>query len=341
LLAMSILVIKISSIGDVILSTASLMALRKKFPQAKIYCLVGKESRKVLNSCPYVDGIIIYDGQQKERGWSGLIRLSRKLHRYRFDKIIDFQNSRKSHLLSFLSMPRESYGYHRKWGGLLTRPLRRYRNDIAAVEHQFQLLKELDISCKDPHLELWPSVKDKAYIQDLLDSEWMGNSQNIVGINISASDKWPTKNWPIDYISRVCDALSRNNVRVVITGMAKDRRLVQQLLSLTKSKPANFCGKTDILQLAALIKKCKVYITPDSAPLHIAAAVNTPVIALFGPTDSLRHIPPAKKMEVMDKKLACAPCYSSRCGIVTHACMKGISPQEVVDAVEKMMGAPV
>ena len=96
-------------------------------------------------------------------------------------------------------------------------------------------------------------------------------------------------------------------------------------------------GKTDILQLASLIKRCKVFLTPDSAPLHIAAAMQVPVIVLFGPTDSRRHIPPAKKIVILEKKLACAPCYSSRCRILTHACMKDIQPEDVLHEVEHLM----
>jgi len=110
---------------------------------------------------------------------------------------------------------------------------------------------------------------------------------------------------------------------------------------MTKAKPANLVGKTDILQLAALMKRCKVYLTPDSAPLHVAAAVNTPIITFFGPTDATRHVPPAKTMVILDKKLACAPCYSPRCRILTHACMKDISPEEVLRNINELMGVKV
>jgi len=206
------------------------------------------------------------------------------------------------------------------------------------VAHQFQILAELGIHYKDnAYLELWPSPKDDQYAQTLLDSEWLGNKSNMVGINIAASWKWRTKNWPIEYIARICDMLSAKNIRVIITGLDKDQSLARHLLSITKSKPANFVGKTDVLQLASLIKACKVFLTPDSAPLHVAAAMHVPVVALFGPTDSRRHIPPAKQIVILEKKLACAPCYRSRCRILTHACMKDIQPEEVVREIECFM----
>ena len=338
--SLNILVIKISATGDVVLVTASLKALREKYPRAKIYCLVGRESRKILQSCPYLDGLIIDDTRQNSKGWINAIRLSHRLRKYRFDKIVDFQNSRKSHLLAFLSFPRESYGYDNgKWSGLLTNPLKQYRNDIPAVDHQFQLLQTMGITTpKELALELWPSEKDRKYAQELLDAEWLGNVTRIVGINIAASQKWQTKNWPMEYIARLCDLLSGKSIRVLITGMEKDKPLAEQLLAQTKSKPAVFVGRTDILQLAALIERCKVYITPDSAPLHVAAAMRAPLIAFFGPTDSRRHRPPARDMIILEKKPACAPCYSPRCLIMTHACMRDITPDEVAGKIESLMG---
>ncbi len=337
--SLNILVIKISATGDVVLVTASLKALREKYPQARIYCLVGKESRKVLQNCPYLDGLVIDDTRQKNKGWFRAIRLSHRLRKYRFDKVIDFQNSRKSHLLAFLSFPRESYGYDNgKWSKLLTNPLKEYRNDIPAVDHQFQLLQAMGITLpRELSLELWPSDKDRKYVQELLDTEWLGNVTRIVGINIAASQKWQTKNWPVEHIARLCDLLAGKAIRVLITGMEKDRPFVDQLLARTKSKPAVFVGRTDILQLAALIGRCKVYITPDSAPLHVAAAMRTPLVAFFGPTDSRRHQPPAKNMIILEKKPACAPCYSPRCLIMTHVCMREITPEEVAGKVALLM----
>jgi len=336
----NILIVKLSALGDVILITASIKAISKKFPNAKIYCLVGFESRKILQKCPYLDGLIVYDYKNKEKGFSNLLKLTKSLRKYQFDIIIDFQNNRRSHLISFLTFPKKSYGYHNgKWGFLLSAPIKEKTKNISPVAHQFEILKHLGIEYKSStFLELWPSLKDKKIATELLDSEWLGKCNNIIGIHISASNRWRTKNWPIEYIARLCDLLSQKNLRVMLTGIETDNGLAQHLLTLTKSKPANFVGKTDILQLAALIEQCKVFVTPDSAPLHIASAMETPVVALFGPTDSVRHIPPAKKITILERKLNCQPCYSSRCRILTHQCMKTITPEEVLFEIESLIG---
>lgn len=334
-----ILVIKMSSLGDVILVTPSLKALRKRYPQAKIACLVGEECRMILQRCPHIDELIVMDRRQRQGGWWALWRFSRRLRKYKFDKVIDFQNNRRSHWLAACSWPRESYGYDNgKWGFLLSHRVKDSGQALSPVEHQFRILQLLGMTCHpDMRLELWPSENDRREIRRMMGEEWLNEGANIVGINISASQRWGTKNWPLEYIAKLCDILAAWNIRVVVTGMDKDRDAARRLLTLTKTKPAVFVGKTDILQLAVLIKKCRVYITPDSAPLHVAAAMHTPFIALFGPTASARHLPPAESFIVLEKGLACAPCYSPHCLIKTHACLREISPEEVARGVQELM----
>lgn len=337
--SMHILVMKISSIGDVILATASFKALRKRFPLARIYCLVGRESQKVLQRCPYLDGIIVYDPKSSDKGFFGMLRFSRKLRRYKFDKIIDFQNNTKSHVLTFLSFPKESYGYRRgTFGFLLTHPVPKPNDQLPPVEHQFQVLQALDVPYrKEFLLELWPTDKDHKHAQMLLDSEWLGNTSHIVGMCLAASGNWPTKNWPIEYYAKLCDLLAADNIRVLVTGVEKDRDLAARLGKLTKTKPASFVGKTDIVQLAALIKRCKVFVSPDSAPMHVAAAMKVPFIAFFGPTASARHLPPAKDYVVLERGLNCQPCYSNTCRIKTHACLREITPEKVAGQIRETL----
>ncbi|HSA32052.1 MAG TPA: glycosyltransferase family 9 protein, partial [Candidatus Omnitrophota bacterium] len=96
-------------------------------------------------------------------------------------------------------------------------------------------------------------------------------------------------------------------------------------------------GKTSLMELASVIKRCQVYVSPDSCPLHLAASVRTPFVALFGPTSSRRHLPPSRRYIVLERSLSCAPCYSGTCKIFTHVCMKDISAEEVLAAVDRLM----
>ncbi len=335
----NILVIKLSAMGDVVLITAALKALRKRFSQAKICCLVGYESKEVLQKCPYIDELIVMDVKERDRNFFAFLKLAKKLARYRFDKVIDFQNNRWSHVLGFLCFARNVYGFrNKKLGFLLTDPVVKPNADLPPVEHQFQILELLGIPY-DPNLllELHVSEPAKKKSQSLLDSEWINEHVTVVGINISASEKWKSKNWPVEYIARLCDLLSARSIRVIITGTDKDKALAGQLLKLTRSKPAILVGKTSLMELAWVIKRCQVYVSPDSCPLHLAASVRTPFVALFGPTSSRRHLPPSRNCIVLERSLSCAPCYSGTCKIFTHACMKDISPEEVLSAIDRLM----
>jgi lipopolysaccharide heptosyltransferase II len=335
----SILIIKLSSLGDIILSTAALRAIRDKFPfgQYKISFLVGEESKDLLLRCPYIDELLVCNLKDKDKGIKGLLNLGETLRRKNFDIVIDLQNNRKSHILSRLSFALDRYGYdNKKWSFLLNHRIKDNLNPLTPVEHQFRVLEMLGIKLQDPHLELWPSEEDDAYIDNLLKSEWLSPGSKIIGINIGASKRWATKVWPLEAIKKLCDELGHRDLRVVITGTDADIPYANKLISSIKdNKPINACGKTTINQLVCLIKKCSVYICADSAPLHIAVATNTPFIALFGPTDPKRHLVTTGEHILIKKDLPCSPCYKPRCK--TNKCMESISVQEVIEAVDKLL----
>ena len=140
----------------------------------------------------------------------------------------------------------------------------------------------------------------------------------------------------MEHIARLCDILGPKDIRVVLTGTVKDLSAANSVMNLVKSaKPINACAKTSVNELACLIKKCAVYICADSSPLHIAAAMDTPFVALFGPTDPLRHLPAAKKSLVLKSDVPCSPCYKPKCK--SGKCMETITPEEALEAVERLL----
>jgi lipopolysaccharide heptosyltransferase II len=332
-------VIKIGALGDVILSTAALRAIREKFPQGnyKISFLVGEESKDLLLRCPYIDELLVCDLKNKDKGFKGLLGVGRILRKKNFDLVIDLQNSRSSHILAYLSGCINRYGYNnKKFSFLLNHTIDNHRPLIDPVTHQFRILKMLGIDLLNNSLELWPSSEDQKMVEEMLNAHWLSQVQKVVGINISASKRWKTKLWPMEYLICLCEELGLKDIRVIITGTSQDQALAGMLInSLKNTKIINACGKTNINQLAVLIKKCQVFISADSSPLHIASAVGTPFIALFGPTDSRRHLPPGKNYIVMNKELPCSPCYKTDCR--KKSCMVQISPAEVFEAVMKLL----
>lgn len=333
-----ILVIKLSALGDVILSLPSLTSIRKVFPDAWISVLVGRKSRSIVRRSDAVDDVITFDEAARPR-WANWWRMARILQREDFDCVVDLQNNRASHFLAYFSGARLRAGYaNRKWDFFLNRRVPVPSSEVPPVEHQFEVLKRIGIDTFEPRLQLTPAESDARQIGEFLDAHWVAPSQTLVGINPGASPRWPTKKWPVENFARLCDELGRRNIRVVLTGSSDDAALAQELMAQTKNKPVNAVGRTTIPQLAALIRRCQVFVSSDSAPMHIAAAVNVPLIALFGPTDPRRHLVQPDRFQVFWKEVSCSPCYLRSCPI-GHVCMKKITVQEVLDATLHFLGS--
>jgi len=334
-----ILILKFSSLGDVILSSAAIRAIREKFPRGnyKISLLVGDSAKEAVLRSPYIDELLVCDFKNKDRGIRALWKLASSLRKKNFDIVIDLQNNRKSHILSWLSLALNRYGYdNKKFAFLLNHRIKDEKPAIDPVRHQFRVLNMLGIELKDPHLELWPAEEDQRYIDEFLQAGWVGVSQKIIGLNISASQRWLTKNWPLSQAIKFCEELSRRDMRIAVTGTERDIPEAEKLsAALRGTTIINTCGRLSVNQLACLIRKCNVYISADSAPLHIAASQGTPFVALFGPTEPLRHIAPAKNYIVIKKDLPCSPCYKSKCK--NKMCMDLIKPEEVLEAVDKLL----
>jgi lipopolysaccharide heptosyltransferase II len=336
----NILVIKMSALGDVILSVPSLRAIRQTYPNARIKVLVGIRSREVLDGCPYIDDVIACDFSSRHKGLLGLWRLGAQLRKSCFDVVIDLQNSKKSHILAGLSLAPMRYGYdNRKFSFILNKKIKDDAPYLGPVEHQFRTLKLAGIKAIDKRLELWPSASDEKRAQEFLAENWVKPAQELVGINIRASSRWVTKNWPASYIALLCDRLAKEfNIRVVLTGASEDEDFARTITALTKSKPIVAVGRTGIMELACLIKYFKAYLTPDSAPMHIAAAVGTNMIAIFGPTDPARHLAESVGCVAVcrAKELKCSPCYNPSC-MKNFACMKKITVDEIFALMKEFL----
>ncbi|MEK6715829.1 MAG: GT4 family glycosyltransferase PelF [Candidatus Omnitrophota bacterium] len=332
----NILVIKLSALGDCVLSIPAIRALRNKYPKAKITCLTSKGSEEVFSRCPYIDELIVCDFKFKDKAIFGELKLAKVLRERCLDISIDLQNSKKSHILSFLSLSLQRYGYNnKKWAFLLNHKAALPNVPLPPLEHQAKILEMLDIKSYDKKLELWPTKEEEEYADVFLKNEWMKPEQKLVGINISRSSRWQTKIWPAKFIAKLSGMLMSCDIRLVLTGLESDLDLARDIVANSKTKPIIACGRTSLHQLACLIKRCNVYISCDSAPLHIASCMNTPFVALFGPTDPLRHLAAIGKFVLIYKELVCSPCYKPNCKDIK--CMRQITPDEVFAAVKKLL----
>ena len=323
-----ILVIKISSLGDLILSLPSLKALRDEFPRSFISLLTLKKYHSFICDCPYIDEVVTLESKYKKL--KNIFNITRALRRYSFDYIVDLQNSRSSHLMSFLSFPRQSFGYSLRGGFLLTKRIKYNREDSPLLSQE-RILQLLGIKFAEKKLIFWPQETEHPIALP---------AAELIGINISASRKWRSKNWPRGHVIRLIDLIHKNfyNSRVVLFGdedSKEEGKIIEKSIS---PSPLNLCGKTTLRTLPQVMKNLKVFVAPDTATLHLSVALGIPTIALFGPTDPTRHTVKSKGLHIFCEKMTCSFCYRPKCGLEeTNACLAKISPQRVLAKIKEIL----
>ncbi|MDD5583948.1 MAG: glycosyltransferase [Candidatus Omnitrophica bacterium] len=322
-----ILVIKISSLGDLILSIPTLKLLRERFPDGSISVLTLKKYAPLLYNCPYVNDVITVDENYKK--FENILRTGVILRRKSFDYILDLQNNRASHIMSFLSLPRESIGFKLRFGFLLTKKIP-YRRNEDPLTSQERLLELLGIKFPQKRLVFWPlEAGNKLPLPE----------GNLIGINISASSRWASKNWPTNHISTLIELINKNfpSVKVILFGDETARDRAARIESMLYPKPHNLCGKIPLQDLPYAIAKLRAFVTPDTATLHLAQSLNVPTIALFGPTDPQRHTVAGQNLYVFYKNLLCSACYEPECKSknAKNLCMEKITPQEVFSKIKE------
>ena len=327
-----VLIIKISSLGDIVLSLPSLKAVREAFPKAEIFLLTGKRFLSLFRHCPYINRVI--GVEENYKGIKKILKITNNLRKISFDYIIDLQNNQASHLIAFLSFPRKSFGYARKLGFLLTNRIKFFKGrEIDPLSSQEEVLKLLGVRIREKKLIFWDTPKvnfDKWYKLGI-------NTENIIGINISASRKWQSKNWPVSNIVKFIEIVYQrlSHFKIVLVGDKNSKDLAEEIMRSLRRKPINLCGKTDLAELIELLKIVKVFITPDTANLHLAQSLGKEVIGLFGPTNPRRHTVAAENLHIIFKKISCSFCYNPYCK--ENLCMKKITPQMVFKQVNKIL----
>ncbi|OPX29281.1 MAG: hypothetical protein B1H08_04235 [Candidatus Omnitrophica bacterium 4484_171] len=324
-----ILIIKLTSLGDIILAVPSLKAIKEGYPKSKVSLLISKKYASLFYDCPYVDRIIPVEESYKSLRY--IINVSSKLRRMSFDYIVDLQNNRATHLITFLSLPRKSFGFSRKLGFLLTSKTQfPYDKSVDPLSSQERILKLMGITFKEKKLMFWGTK-----LADI--SRYRLSKDKLIGINISAAKKWETKNWPIDNIKRFIDMIHKElkGYKVVLIGDKDSAQKALSLQSSLKQNVVNLSGKTTLRELIAVIKNLDAFITPDTATLHMAQSLGIPTIALFGPTNPSAHTVRSPNLHIIVKKLDCSFCYKPRCE--THKCMSIISPSEVLTRLKHIL----
>jgi heptosyltransferase-2 len=334
-----ILIIQTAFIGDVILTTPLVKNLKQIFPRSYRSFLLIPETMNCLENNPHLDEILVYDKRRK-CGLGEFLRILNKIKKREFDSAIIPHRSLRSALLAYLSGIKQRIGFDVSAGSLLFTHKITYLDDIHEVDRNLSLLAKFSSNETDTSPELFPSSEDYNYVHKLLDESGIRENHNLVCI--APGSVWPTKRWLPERFAEVAQLLSeKTGVKIVFLGSEDDRKLCENIKNLMKEKPPVLAGKTNILQSAALISMCKVVLSNDSAPVHMASAMKKPVVAIFGSTiPKFGFGPYGVDHLVIQKGMDCRPCGihgKIKCPQKHFRCMREITTEEVFRAVSSFL----
>ena len=324
-----ILIINVNWLGDVLFSTPFIQTIRNNFPESFIACMLVPRTRAMLEGNPAIDEIIIFDEDGLHQNLIGKLKLIKLLRARKFDLVFLLHRSFTRTLIAFLAGIPQRIGYYtKKRFFLLTKAIEPPEEEKHKVEYFLDIARNLGLKVERLNYQFFISPQDKAFAQELLGKEGIADGNFVV---INPGGNWLLKRWPKENFACLIDALSDgSSAKIVITGGKGDIKLAQEIASLSKNKPIVLCGKTNLKQLGAVLERAKLVIANDSGPMHLAASLKVPLIALFGPTSPLITGPYTDQANciVLHKRIGCLiPCYNLSCS--DNRCLKAISVEEV------------
>jgi heptosyltransferase-2 len=317
----TILLMKPGAVGDLLQLTPVLRALKRTYPAARLTLMVGNgSSASLFAHDPNVDETIVFDRRR-----TSITALWRHLLRSRFDLVLNFQRSNlRAWFLASAAFPCRLLIYHKA-----------KKRQVHAVVNYLETLAPLGIPSTDTELKMYLGAEDRSFAKELFRSQGLEKAM-VVALNPGATH--PVNRWPTERFAELADRLHQDlGARSVIIGGPDDVPLADEIVSRSRTKPLSLAGKTLLLQLGALLELCSAVVSGDTGPMHMATAVGTPVIALFGAADPARTGPVGSGHRVIRAgNVPCVPCRSRTCSNSNYLeCMQKITVAEVSDAVKE------
>jgi lipopolysaccharide heptosyltransferase II len=351
-----ILVVKLADTGDVLTATPALRALRQTFPQARLDVLLTESSAPVLQGSPLADELLFFDKFIYDRSQEALrpanlgraLKLARQLRSRRYDTAIILHHlTTRWGALKYAALAltcgagrrvgldngRGFFLSHRAPdGGFGTRH---------EVEYWLDVVATLGATTADTRLEITTAEEDETFAAQLTNQP--ANNQPLVIVHPGSGGFSLARRWQPSGFAAVADALvGRRGARVILVGSAADG--VEQVLAAMRSEPLNLAGRTTLGQLAALLRRCDLFIGADSGIVHLAAAVGAPLVAIFGPSNHRAWGPwSAGPVVVLRSGALCSPCsyvegsVGQREGCPARTCMRSLKPETVLEAAERLL----
>lgn len=348
---MNILVVKMSALGDVIQALPVIPVLKERFPGSKIHWLVEEVAEPVVRCHPGVDRVLV----SRRSAWPRELRRPETLFgavsqiralvtelRKPYDLAVDLQGLLKSGIWMGLAKARRKVGFRCARERLnrlfLNETVGGINSELHAVDRYLQLASWLGCSkVEEPDFGLHAPQEAREYMRKLLASKgWEPDAPWAV---LVPSASWPSKRWSQVGFAKLGDQLAKTlGFQVALVGSEQDRPFLEGIKGKMSKGALNLAGGTDIPALMAILEMARVVVSTDSGPMHMAAALGTPVVALFGPTAPWRTGPYGTNNRVVRREISCSPCFRRRCA--KRSCMEEIDPQEVFDQVRVLMDTP-
>ncbi|MFH1641253.1 MAG: lipopolysaccharide heptosyltransferase II [Candidatus Omnitrophota bacterium] len=336
-----ILIVRTDRIGDVLLSTPVIKALRDSYPDVFISMMVSPYTKDITEGNPYLDEVIIYDKKMRHRGWFSSFKFALALKKKKFDLAVILHPTNRVHIVTFFAGIPKRIGYDRKFSFLLTDRIKHDKQfgEKHELEYCLDLVRVLGIETKDKNLFIPINPTSEKWVEELLGKEGVETKDILLAIHSGAS--CPSKIWPNERFSEVADRLSdKYGFKVLLIAGPKDIAITEKVLKAMHSPAINLAGKVSVSQLASVLKRTRLLISNDSGPVHIASAVGTPVISIFGRNQKglspKRWGPVGPKDRVLHKEVGCIKCIAHDC-TKGFACLKAITVSDVIDAADAIL----
>lgn len=334
---MKVLVIQTAFLGDVVLSTPMFDALRESMPEAEIDVVVTPAGAQALFGHPSLSTIHVFDKKGRQRGLSAFLSLARDLRGRDYQIAVIPHRSLRSGLLAWCARIPRRIGFDRSSARRMLTDVVEYRSQDHEIDRNLSLLVPLGIVAgarRNPSLS--PQPQDDAAVEAIVHGSMLDHGSLLT---IAPGSVWNTKRWPWERYAELVRLFERRGHTVALIGGPEDAELCRRILrEADVERSFSTAGTLSVLQSTALIRRSRALVTNDSAPLHLASAVGTPVVAIFGATSPSYGFGPRGPQDQVIEVLGlpCRPCAvhgGNRCPIGTFECMLTIDAERVATQV--------
>ncbi len=327
----AIAIVQTAFIGDVILATPLFEAARTSNPDDVIIGVVRKGCENLLENNPFIDEIIVWDKRGCDRGIGGIIRIAKALRKHEIHTALIPHRSMRTALALLLSGAKTRIGFAKGGGALLHTRRVPYQYGIHEVERNLMLAGAAGWESVGFRPDIFPDSNDRAVVDTFLE----GVDRFCV---FAPGSVWATKMWPAESYTKVGSLFAERGITVAISGGEPDVDICRKVADSVPGS-VNTCGKLTLRQSAELYRRSEFLLTGDTAPQHLAAAVGVRVFSLFGPTvRNFGFWPYTDRGVVIKEDMECRPCGvhgHASCPIGTHACMRNITAERVIEIIDK------